>query len=385
MPWKETWIVDQRMQFIVANQQDPRGNFSRICQQFGISRTVGYRWIKRYEEGGASALESRAPIAQSHPNQTPDEIMARVIGLRKEHPHEGPKKIRARLESAGLAAPAQSTIGDILKKHGLVRPRKTRMRVPPHPDPLTVAEAPNDVWCMDFKGNFVVGDRTRCYPLTITDNFSRYLLRCEALTDPTEAEAHRVCDGVFNEFGLPTTIRSDNGTPFASKAIAGLSKLSIYWIQLGILPERIEPGEPQQNGRHERMHRTLKQHCITPPKESIQAQQLAFDRFCASYNDDRPHESLNQTPPAKHYQPSRKPKPGRISPLEYAKDMDVRIISYGALKMRGSKLFLSRLLDGLRVGLKEVDDDAWELHFGPLLLGHVFHRDEELRFYPNVG
>jgi transposase InsO family protein len=243
------------------------------------------------------------------PHRTPDAVVDRVLALRKKHPFDGPKKLRAMLLTAGegeFVVPAASTIGDILNRHGLVRPRRARLRVPQSTQPLAHAAAPNDVWCTDFKGHFALGDATRCHPLTITDAATRYLVKCEALVQPSHAPVREQFELAFHEFGVPRAIRSDNGPPFASKALGGLSELSVWWIQLGILPERIEPGQPQQNGRHERFHRTLKEQTASPPMAD---QQRAFDRFRADYNDRRPHEALGQTPPAKHYEPSLRPMP----------------------------------------------------------------------------
>lgn len=373
--------MDQRVQFIAAIKQDELCNFSRLCGQFGISRSKGYKWLERYNLEGASGLENRLPNAIRHPNETPTEVIARILEVRKEHPFDGPKKLRARLLMANEPTPAASTIGDILQKHGLVRPRKSRLRVPPNPDPLTVAEAPNDVWCIDFKGNFKLGNGDTCYPLTLTDNFSRYILRCEALSEPTESNTRHVCELLFNELGLPKKIRSDNGTPFASTSLGGLSALSIWWLRLGIIPERIEPGEPQQNGRHERMHRTLKEQC--PPEKDRPTQQVIFDRFVGDFNTHRPHEALNQTPPGKHYRPSQRVMPARIGNFEYPSEMQTRRVTNGHLSHRGSRVFLSKLLAGLDVGLRLLAEDDWDVFLGPMLLGRLQYRGKELKLTPN--
>jgi transposase InsO family protein len=265
MPWKATCPVDERIRFIAALIEDPKCNFSHLCARHGISRAKGYKWVARYEALGAAGLEDRKPIAHSFPHRTPDAIVDRIVAQRKTQPTEGPKKIRQRLQNAGVEdLPAVSTIGEILDRYGLIRPRRARIRVPPSSEPLAHAIAANDVWCTDFKGHFACEGK-RCHPLTITDAASRFLIKCEALADEKEGPVREHFELAFREFGIPLRIRSDNGGPFASTSLGGLSRLSIWWIQLGIIPERIDPGEPQQNGRHERFHLTLKQRTADPP------------------------------------------------------------------------------------------------------------------------
>jgi putative transposase len=385
VPWKEIRIVDDRIRFIAAIQQDPKGNFARLCRSFGIHRSKGYKWLQRYREFGPSGLDDRKPIARQCPHRTSDEVVDRIVAMRKEHPHDGPKKLRVRLLRLDptLALPAASTIGEILERYGLIRPRRARLRVPPHPSPLEPCQHPNDVWCVDFKGHFAVGNGARCHPLTITDGASRYLIKCEALTEPKDEPVRRHFELAFREFGLPDRIRSDNGPPFATKAIGGLSRLSVWWIRLGILPERIEPGHPEQNGRHERMHRTLKQHVASDPQVTLADQQRSLDRFRHDYNQDRPHEALGQTPPAAHYEPSLRPMPDRLREPEYGEALVMRRIDQsGRLQWKGHVLLVSRLLSGQPVGLEQVDDDEWELYFGALLIGTVLMRDGELRIEP---
>jgi putative transposase len=378
MPWKETRVVDQRMQFIVAVQEDPRGNFARLCRRFEISRATGYKLIERYEAYGPEGLRDRAPVAQRHRNATPEAVIDRIVQLRKERPYDGPKKLRALLleREPQLRVPAASTIGEILDRYGLIRPRRLRLRVPPSHSPLGHAVQPNDVWCTDFKGDFALGAGGRCYPLTVTDAASRYLLKCEGLSHPKEALARPHFERVFREFGLPQRIRSDNGSPFASKAVGGLSRLSVWWIQLGIIPERIEPGQPQQNGRHERMHQTLKQQTACPPQATMAEQQRAMDRFRRDYNEVRPHEALGQSPPARHYEPSHRPMPEQPRSPEYSPDEEVRRVGpNGYVSWRGVYLNLGHLLSGQPVGFKTIDQDEWELRYGPVLLGYVLLRN----------
>lgn len=385
MPWKETRVVDERTQFIAAVLEDPRGNFTRLCARFGISRAKGYKWLTRYRELGPAGLEDQKPIARSCPHQTPPQIEDRIVELRKEHPFDGAKKLRVRLLNIdpSCPVPSASTIGDILDRRGLLRPRRARLRVPPHPSPLEPCSEPNELWCVDFKGHFLLGDRTRCHPLTISDAASRYLLKCEALASEKESLVRPHFERAFREFGLPERMRSDNGAPFASKAIGGLSTLSVWWIQLGIKPERIEPGCPQQNPRHERMHRTLKQNTANPPSADLPAQQRAHDRFRADYNNVRPHEALGQTPPASHYEPSLRPMPERVREPEYGEAFEVRrVTENGSFKFRAQWLCATRLLRGQPIGLRAVDDDEWELFYGPLLIGHVLVRGNKARVEP---
>jgi transposase InsO family protein len=367
--------VDERLQFIAAVKRDPRGNFSRLCEQFGISRSKGYKWVARYEAQGPAGLEDRKPVPVGCPHRTPDAVIDRILALRKQYPYDGPKKLRAMLLEAGdedFVVPAASTIGDILARYGLVRPRRARLRVPPRTQPLGHASEANDVWCADFKGHFRLDDRTRCYPLTITDAASRYLIKCEGLADPEHLPVRRHFELAFREFGLPHAIRTDNGPPFASTAPGGLSALSVWWIQLGITVERIDPGQPQQNGRHERFHRTLKEQTASPPKGTMDDQQRAFDRFRADYNDRRPHEALGQTPPAKHYEPSRRPMPDRLRPPQYGDDCAVRwATKSGAICWKSVEFHITRLVRKQPVGLRQVDEEEWELFYGPVLLGYV--------------
>jgi putative transposase len=385
VPWKEIRPVDERIRFIAAVQEDPKGNFAQLCERFGIHRSKGYKWLQRYNELGPSGLEDRKPVAHRCPHRTADEVIDRIVAMRKEHPYDGPKKLRLRLlkREPHMRLPAASTIGEILDRYGLIRPRRARLRVPPHPSPLEPCEQPNDVWCVDFKGHFALGDATRCYPLTLTDGASRYLLKCEALHEPREEPVRKHLELAFREFGLPPRIRSDNGPPFATKAIGGLSRLSVWWIQLGIVPERIEPGQPQQNGRHERMHRTLGEQTTHPPAATLADQQRAFDRFRHDYNQERPHEALGQTPPAAHYEPSLRVMPERPRAPEYRDDWSVRQVNKdGCFSWQGTMLRITPLLRLQPIGLKPVDDDEWEIYYGPLLIGVVLVRGGQPRIEP---
>jgi transposase InsO family protein len=387
VPWKETRVVDQRVEFIAAlhreEQATGRSNMALACRRFGISRDTGYKWVARYQLQGPSGLVDRKSVPGRCPHRVDDEVESLVVELRKQWPDYGPKKLRAMLLDSGLqGVPAASTIGDVLERNGLVRPRRRRIRVPPSGSPLAHAQQPNDVWCVDFKGHFALGNGQRCHPLTITDAASRYLIKCESVVRPDDAHCRPHFERAFREFGVPARIRSDNGAPFATKALGGLSRLSVWWVQLGIAPERIEPGKPQQNGRHERFHLTLQQHTASPPKVDATSQQRAFDRFRHEYNDVRPHEALGQTPPGRHYEPSLRPMPEAKTP-EYDPDMTQRWVTPGGeIHIKGRVLYVSNLLAKQPVGLRQVDDDEWELFYGPLHLGDVLIRKREARIEP---
>jgi transposase InsO family protein len=373
--------MDQKMKFIVAvNESDV--SFAALCREHGISRKTGYKWVTRYERLGARGLEEGEPGKHSCPHATPDAVSDRICALRKQHSSWGPQKLRSRLLELGeTQVPAASTIGDLLKKRGLIVPRRRRVRTPPNLVPLALGEQPNDVWCTDFKGHFALGDKTRCHPLTLTDHASRYLLKCEALAAPTDKGVRVHFERAFREFGVPERMRSDNGAPFASKAPGGLSALSIWWIQLGILPERIEPGQPQQNGRHERMHKTLKadvELCATMPE-----QQRALDRFRHIFNDERPHLALNQKTPASRYCRSHRAMPGSPRSPEYADSMKVRRLDdHGRLPFQGAKLLITRLLAREPIGIDPVDEDTWELFYGPVAIGELRLRQKQLHLLP---
>jgi putative transposase len=379
VPWKETCSVDERLRFI-ALVNDSDDSFAALCAQFGISRKTGYKWVERYETLGPRGLEERRPVAQTFPHATPVAILDALLQLRKERPTWGPKKLRARLESLGRTdLPAPSTIGELLKKHGLIHPRRRRVYTPRMPSTLAPAEQPNDTWCVDFKGHFGLRDKSRCHPLTLTDQASRYLLKCEGVAKPDESSVRPHFERAFREFGLPERIRSDNGPPFATLGIGGLSALSVSWIKLGIHPERIEPGHPEQNGRHERMHKTLKAEATAPPEATLADQQRVFDRFRHAYNDERPHEALEQKTPASRYTPSRRAMPSKPASPEYADTMTVRRIDdKGKLWLGGAKTMVSRLLINEPVGLLPIEEDQWELYYGSVLLAHVTLKNKEL-------
>lgn len=354
---------------------------TELCDRFGVSRKTGYKWLRRYREGGVEALADRSRAPKTCPHRTPEPIREILIDTRKAHPLWGPVKLLdyLRPRHPEVDFPAPSTVGDILKREGLVEPRRTQRR-PTHPGTSPIeADAPGEVWTADFKGEFRLGSSDYCYPLTVQDAFSRYLLACEGLPSTAHRGAEPVFGRLFRAHGLPKAIRTDNGTPFASKAIGGLSRLSIWWIKLGIEADRIQPGCPQQNGRHERMHRTLKGETTLPPAQSFPKQQKRFDEFQSEYNEIRPHDSLGGKVPASRYARSNRKMPDRCTDPVYPGHFEVRKVGHGgSVKLNGHKLFVSKVLYGECVGFEEVDDGIWSLYFDRVLLGRFDQRTETL-------
>jgi putative transposase len=382
MPWNETEPMNERVKFIAAHLENEEPVVS-LSERFGISRKTAYKWIERYEGGGVKALEDRSRAPLSHPQAVPPEVEAECLATRRKHPRWGPRKLLVvlRRRRPDLHLPAASTVGEILRRHGLVGKKRRIRRSSPYGDRLAGYDQPNSIWCADFKGHFPVDGR-RCHPLTITDGFSRYLLRCEALKRPLTNPAQRVFELAFREFGLPEAIRTDNGAPFSTLAPGGLSRLAVWWIRLGIRPERILPGRPDQNGRHERMHSTLKAEVCKPPSPSFAAQQRAFDRFREEYNQIRPHEALGQQTPASMYRPSLKPYPRRLPELEYPAHFHVeRAYPNGVISFRTIQWYVSGCVDSELLGLEEVNDDRWKVYFGPVLLGMLDVRSAKERGY----
>jgi putative transposase len=379
MPWRTVIPMVERMKFI-ALVEEKEESFAAICRAFGVSRKTGYKWLERFEELGPEGLTTRQSAAHTNGNALSEEQVDAIVALRKQHAAWGPKKLRARLLELGTCAPlpAVSTIGAVLKRNGLVRPRRRRAIGPRELTGLTAGERPNEVWCVDFKGDFPLGDGTRCYPLTITDYESRYLIACVALRSTAEALANEVFMRVFLEFGLPEYIRSDNGTPFSSTGIGGLTKLCITWIKLGIVPERIEPGHPEQNGRHERMHRTLKAEATRPAEHDLAAQQRVFDRFRHEYNDLRPHEALGQKTPASRYAVSRRRNLELTTPTYPDFMQTYTLNARGRLFLRGHQVVLTNALAGESVAIEHVGDDVEDVYFGPLRLGTLRLREGRL-------
>lgn len=372
MPWRELKPMDQKLLFI-ADYLRGAPNFSTLCTRYGISRKTGYKWVARYEEQGIEGLEAHSRRPHQCPHQTPYRLRQAIIALRTQgQAKPGPKKLQTLLRQCypNEIIPSQTTIHTILKQAGLLTPRKRKRRVSPYTEPFAPVQAPNEVWSADFKGQFKLANGRWCYPLTVMDHHSRYLIGCQALTGTKTRGAQQIFTRLFKEYGLPQRIRTDNGTPFASKATAGLSRLAIWWIRLGILPERIEVGQPQQNGRHERMHRTLKQATTRPPAASMKCQQQRFQSFQHTYNYERPHEALAQTPPASCYQVSPRPWPGTLPEIVYPDYYDVRKVSHcGGLYWRNGMVYVSHLLHDEWVGMDEIDEGIWVVYFGPVRLG----------------
>jgi putative transposase len=376
--------LDEKKNFIHEWEQR-EVSLAELCRRYEISRQTGYKWIERYEEGGAQNLEehSRAPL--HHPQAMLPEVENQILGLRTQHPSWGPRKLRAFLEREApeIVWPATSSMGDLLRREGLAHPRRKRKRTPPYTQPLAHAKAPNQVWCADFKGWFKTQDGVRCDPLTITDAYSRYLLRCCVVAKTDGQHAWAVFEALFREFGLPEAIRTDNGAPFASRAPAGLSQLSMKWLRLGIRHERIEPGKPQQNGRHERMHQTLKRETACPPEKNLRRQQLAFLRFQQEYNEQRPHEALGYATPASQYVGSERLYPAKMPGLVYPNGAPLRRVSHqGSVRFKGQRMFVSALLAKEVIGLVEMEDreGCLEVYYGPLVIGHLDTR--KLHFQP---
>ena len=328
MPWKETHVMDEKMRFIAACVAGEEA-MAELCRRSAISRKTGYKWLSRYQTHGAAGLEDRSRAPHHHPHRVEPAIERLILAARTDHPTWGPRKLLAWLERRHREAPwpAASTVGELLSRHGLVVRRRRRRRAAPSSPLPAMPTEPGALWCADFKGWFRTGDGERCTPLTISDAASRYLLRCQGLGRWTGTELVRpIFEAAFREHGLPEAMRTDNGPPFASVGLGGLSRLSVWWIRLGIRPEWIEPGHPEQNGRHERMHRTLAAETTRPAARNRRAQQRVFDRFVREYNEERPHEALGQRPPAEQYRRSVRPYPSRLAEVEYDDEWTTRAV-----------------------------------------------------------
>jgi putative transposase len=389
MPWSEISPMSQRKEFIELYVRR-QSRVSELCAAFGVSEKTGYKWIARYHDEGPAGLADRSRAPHESPQRVPPELIERIVALRKRHPTYGPRKLRGILQSgdATIVWPAPSTIYELLKCRGLVRRRRrSRSRGAPwdaSTEGLSAPTGPNDVWAADFKGQFRLTRGAYCYPLTITDLHSRYLLGCTALASTAADPARVVFTRVFREFGLPRVIRTDNGVPFAQpNALGRLSALSVWWIRLGIRPERITPGAPQQNGQHERMHRTLKDDATYPPGATLAQQQRRFNQFRSDYNTVRPHESLDMQPPARHYTPSSRSFPRRLPPIDYPAIRELRLVgATGAIRFRTKLIMLTQALAGEYVSLEETNNAHWTVCFGPLTLGVIDEQGPD--FTPGV-
>lgn len=376
MPWSQTSPMDQRTQFIADFLRETL-SITELCDLYRVSRKTGYKWIERYLRQGPAGLVERSRKPAHSPNATDETIVQAFLEVRRRHPTRGAKKLLVIVHQRNPRwdLPGRSTVCDILSRHGMVPKQRYRRKIGHPGKPTSPILAPNDLWCADFKGQFKTGDGIYCYPLTVTDGYSRYLLGCQGLLTTAVSAAKPVFTRLFKEFGLPTRIRADNGVPFATNTLARLSSLSAWWVRLGILPERIEPGKPQQNGRHERMHKTLKAEATKPPAGNLPAQQRKFNRFRIEFNDERPHEALDQQTPASRYVPSTREMPNKLPPLEYPDRFEVRYVSAnGGIRWSSDGVNVSIVCAGEYVGLEEIDDGIWNVYFGPLKLGRLHER-----------
>ena len=380
MPWKERSVMDERMRFVIRLKDGE--SMASLCREFGISRKTGYKIYERYEQCGLEGLSDRTRRPYRYANQLPEQVEAAIVAAKREKPHWGARKIRERLLRRlphAIKVPACSTIHAVLDRHGLVaRARRSRTRT--EGTALSEGLHPNDLWSTDYKGEFMLGDKRYCYPLTVTDHASRYLLLCEALESNREDLAFRAFERLFRERGLPRAIRSDNGVPFASpNGLFNLSKLSVWWLRLGISIERIRPGHPQQNGRHERMHLTLKQEATRPAGQNILQQQSKFDDFLEEFNCERPHEAIGMKCPAELYVASPRPYRGLAEPHYPFHDRTVVVTSCGRLCLFRKKINISTSLAGQALGVKEVDNGIWLVSFMDYDLGYVDLEEKTLQ------
>ena len=380
MPWKECHVVDERLRFVARLLDGEK--MATLCAEFQISRKTGYKIYDRYKEYGVHGLTDRSRRPYRHANQLPLVLETQIVRLKKDYPDWGAPKIREKLRGrcGPLRCPAISTVHAVLDRHGLVQ-RRGRRRRRATGTTLSTARTPNALWCADYKGEFRLGNRQYCYPLTITDFASRYLLACEALSTTQEAYAFAVFERAFKDFGLPQAIRTDNGVPFASAhALYGLSKLSVWWLRLGLAIERIKPGHPEQNGRHERMHLTLKQQATKPAAANLLQQQGRFDAFVRQYNEERPHQALAMRVPAEVYTPSPRAYRG-LGELDYPlHDWAATVTTCGRICFRGRKVNLSQVFAGQQVGVRQVSERVWLVTFMHYDLGYF--DDETCRLEP---
>ena len=376
--------MDERMRFVIRFQDGE--TMASLCREFGISRKTGYKILDRYEQSGVEGLCDRTRRPFRYANQLPEQVEAAIVAARREKPSWGARKIRERLLRRlphAVKVPACSTIHAVLDRHGLVS-RPTRWRTRAQGTPLSEGRKPNDLWCTDYKGEFQLADKRYCYPLTVTDHASRYLLLCEALQSNREDAAFMAFERLFKERGLPQAIRSDNGVPFASPhGLFNLSKLSVWWLRLGISIERIRPGHPQQNGRHERMHLTLKQEATRPAGQNFLQQQVKFDNFIQQFNQERPHEALAMQCPAEVYTASSRAYHGIPEPHYPFHDKTVVVTSCGRLCLYRKKINLSKSLAGQAVGIKEVDSGIWLVSFMQYDLGYIDLEEKTLQPFDN--
>lgn len=372
MPWSVTDMQDQRLCFI-SMVLDGSYAFSECCRGYGISRKTGYKWLKRYKAGGLAGLADRSRCPHSHPHQLSGHVRQEILRLKVKYRYWGAPKILQRLKvehPRWQVYPSESSIGRFLRDCGLTCDRRRKVRAKPTSTPLTRGISANDVWSADFKGNFLTGDRRRCNPLTISDDASRYLLCCQHVDRMTFARVKEQYERIFREYGLPLIMRTDNGSPFAGNGVRGLSCLNVWLLRLGICTERIKPGHPEQNGRHERMHRTLKEY-IQPVSKDLRSQQKVFDEFRYEYNNERPHESLSMATPAEHYTVSERVFPSQLPDVDYGSFAVRKVAGHGDIRYQGERYFLSEALCGQEVGLEQISERSWRVYFCSLELGII--------------
>lgn len=382
MPWSETDTMKERTRFVLEwekrrDEGEGRVNVAQLCREFGIARETGYKWLGRYQAAGFDlcALEEQSRRPHASPTAVPQVVEDLIVAERKLKAKWGPIKLRAFLidKHPGISFPSASAFAAIFKRRGLVRPRARRRMAPVTgvTAPFGECDAANAVWCVDFKGWFKLGDGTKCHPLTLTDAFSRYVLRCEALAEADGRGVWRIFDSAFEEFGLPTALRSDNGPPFAMRsAPAGLTALAVWWLRLGIRLERIIPGHPEQNGRHERMHRTLA--LETEIRDNLRAEQRELDQWRREFNEERPHAALANRPPARIYAPSPRKYPRKlITPEPYLWNHTALVDKYGFIKLQRQRYFVSSAVRHLMVELERESEVTWLVKWGRILLGRL--------------
>src|SRR5580698_2289162 len=384
MPWKEIGMLDQRLQFSSSYQKEEM-SVAVLRRVYGLSRPTAYRWINRYNEMGPEGLVDRSRRPHSCSHATLESIENAILALRAKHPSWGARKLKARLEmlQPDVVWPAASTFGNILSRAGLTSPQKRRKRTTPCSEPFSLVTGPNQLWCMDFKGYFATGDGKRCDPFTITDAYSRYLIRCQIVSRMDLSQVRAICEAAMREYGVPARIRTDNGAPFAGTGLLGLSKLSLGWMKLGIVHERIQPGRPQQNGRHERMHRTLKEDTTKPPALTLRLQQKKFDGFRQMFNHERPHEGLNNKTPGSIYQPSSMMLPRALIGYQYPRSFQTRRVNNsGDISWHKSRVFVSEVFRNEEIGLEQMDEDVHRVFFCNTELGEF--NSSEMRFRPAI-
>lgn len=377
MAWGEVKVNEQRERFIAA-YESAEFSLAELCRQYEITRRTGYKWIHRYETFGLEGLKELSRNPTNHPNTTPEPVVQKILQIKSKWPHWGARKILGKLKELHPENqwPSDTTMHNILEREGLVIPRKIRRRVSAQTAPLTECQNCNEVWCVDFKGWFLTGDGNKCEPLTITDNFSRFLLHCADLPRNNTEYVWVHFNRLFREYGLPLFIRSDNGSPFGSTGIGRLCGLAIKLIKCGVIPEWISPGKPQENGRHERMHRTLKHETANPPAETLELQKKRLADFQEYFNYERPHQSIGQKTPGSIYQKSPRSWQGKLSSPEYGKEYAIRKVHpSGQFHWKYGTIYIGKLLQNEPIGLREIDNERHEVRYGPILLGYIDHKN----------